>query len=539
MNAQGAAKEGRQLERQRRIIDRLTECPDWDSEDTRPEDVKLFETHGAFVLVGNRHALKIKKAVQFDYMDYGSLESRHRCCRRERMLNRRTAAGLYLEIAPIYENAAGGINLGAGENSPGPDVIEWALKMRAFDAHSRFDKLAAQGELKDPMLDELTDIIVDFHAGLAPIRNRDMMALYQRTIAQNFDQLDSFVPAIFDSAEITAFRQELLRQLDRHNALIIRRAQNGYVRFTHGDLHLQNICLLDGHPTLYDGVEYCDDFAISDILYDLAFLLMDLKASLSSEAANRVLNRYFMQSGALTHPSQFEALALLPFFLAIRAGIRTHVHSSRFLERTHEADDGDNFRTAARRYYRQAMAYLAPPPPRLIAVGGFSGSGKSTLSKMLAPLIGDGVGALHIRSDIVRRKLMDWDEFSPMPKDAYSAEKSEQVYERMRQIAKTALEAGHCVVLDAVFDRQMDRIPLDAIARNAGAAFDGLWLEAAPNILKSRISARTRDASDATVDVLVAQLDRAAKRNEENRWRRLDANLSPAEIMVQAKSALT
>ena len=333
-------------------------------------------------------------------------------------------------------------------------------------------------------------------------------------------------------------RRLLAEQLDRHSTMIAKRSRQGYVRFTHGDLHLQNICLLDGKPALYDGVEYCDDFAISDILYDLSFLLMDLKANLSATAANRVLNRYFMHLGALTRPLEFEALCLLPFFLAVRAGIRAHVFSSRFISHGAASPESNLLKTTARSYFKQAMDYLNPASPRLIAIGGFSGSGKSTLSAAIAPLIGNAVGALHIRSDIIRRKLMDWDEFAPMPPAAYTARMSDRVYKLMLQIAATALKAGQPVLLDAVFDRRIDRDRAGAIASLAKVPFDGIWLEATTQTMTDRISGRTRDASDATVDVLKSQLARSSNEGHDIEWHCVKADAPPEKVRAQTLSVL-
>lgn len=539
MKGGSAEKHARQMAKQKEIITHLRRHPGWDSPGSHPEDIKLLQTHGAFVLVGTVHALKIKKAVLFDYMDYSTLEKRHHYCQREQALNRRTAPALYLDIVPIYEDERGNIALIPDATTCQAGIVEWVLKMRAFDRHGRFDLLAANGGLNNERLDELTDIVAEFHGSLDPIVDLDMPAQYRQTASRNFDQLDDFVPKLFTADKVEAFRSALSQQLDRHQQLIERRARAGYVRFAHGDLHLQNICLLDGRPTLFDGVEYCDDFAISDILYDLSFLLMDLKANVSSDAANRVLNRYFMQSAALTQPEKFESLALLPYFLGIRAGIRAHVYSSRYLEHGPGAKGANELKATARSYFDQAMGYLTPVPPRLIAIGGFSGSGKSTLSKALAPHTGPGVGALLIRSDVVRRKLMNWDEFAPMPAEAYTGKMSEQVYEKMRRIAKAALNAGQSVVLDAVFDRSIDREPLEAIARRADVDFNGLWLEATAGTMSKRIRGRANDASDATVSVLRAQLDRASVKEIRGcGWARLDADLSPGQVLQAANSLL-
>jgi len=271
------------------------------------------------------------------------------------------------------------------------------------------------------------------------------------------------------------------------------------VRACHVDLHLRNVVLLDGKPTLFDAIEFNDAIACIDVVYDLAFLLMDLEHRGLRPFANLVLNRY------LQRRDEAEALALLPRFLSARAAVRAKVAAS--LEAV-AGKDGDKAarRTEALAYFEQAGRYLDPPPPHLVAVGGLSGTGKTTLARALAPDLGAAPGALHLRSDVLRKQLAGVDELERLPPEAYTAEASANVYAALATRARQALAAGQAVVLDAVFARPEERETAEAVARQAGAGFTGLWLEASPAVLKSRVSARSGDASDATAAVVEQQL---------------------------------
>jgi uncharacterized protein len=517
-------------DRQKEIVSFLMSRPDWDDEESCIDDITLHETHGAFVLVGMSHALKIKKAVKFDYLDYSTIENRQVYCLRELELNNRTASGLYLDVAGIYALPETGFTF-----SPTGDAVEWAIRMRSFDAGSQFDYLAQGGNLGRDLLIKITDDIADFHASLPAIRDRDMVLQFRRTIRDNFDQLDNFSPNIFSKVEIETFRTGLLQMLEVHAGLIEKRNEQGYVRFCHGDLHLQNICLLAGKPTLYDGIEFSQDFAITDTFYDFSFLLMDIKARMTTADANQVLNRYFARLGALSNPDEYETLALLPWYLSIRAGIRAHANASLSVEKKVDGFTAKTFKLSAKYYLTQALTYLKPAPARLVAIGGFSGSGKSTLSAVIAPYIGSIPGALHIRSDVIRRKLINWDEYSPMPDSAYTGDMSQKVYRMMNEIAETALMAGHSVVLDAVFDRKTDRSQIATVAKQCNIPFEGLWLQVSDDNLTKRIETRVLDASDATVDVMRSQM---ARFNGDIEWKILDANAGADEILTQAMNYL-
>ncbi|HMO42919.1 MAG TPA: AAA family ATPase, partial [Phenylobacterium sp.] len=285
-------------------------------------------------------------------------------------------------------------------------------------------------------------------------------------------------------------------------------------RHCHGDLHLGNILLEDGRPILFDCIEFNDTLSEVDVQYDIAFLLMDLDFRRRRDAAVRVLAAYLDEAARSFGPELWDGLAALPLMMSVRAAVRAHVWA-------HVNDDA-----SASAYLDAALAHLDPPPPCLLAVGGLSGTGKSTVARLIAPGLGAAPGAVILRTDEVRKRLMGVPPDSRLPAAAYGPGFYEQVYDTLFNEAGQALGAGRAVVLDAPFIEPGLRSRARLLAARAGVPFEGIWLEAPADILVQRIAARHGDASDATVETLQMQLDRGVGDLD---WMRLDASGTAAE----------
>jgi uncharacterized protein len=460
-----------------------------------PAEVRRIETHASVIFLVGTRAYKIKRAVKYPFLDFSTLERRRRALLNELRLNRRTAPQLYLEVIPITADEYGQFHL--GEKG---DVAEWVLVMRRFDQAKLYDRMAEEGRLSLSAMTRLAQVISVFHRGadrlLAPkpalLALRAVIEDNEATLSARANVLQGEVLAVVNRSSREAFAALTL--------LLQARALGGYVRHCHGDLHLRNIVEIEGAPTLFDAIEFDDAIATIDVLYDLAFLLMDLGARGLPAHANVVLNTYLEACG---DTANLIGLAALPLFLSTRAMIRAKVELLR-------ASLSPGLQTEAQAhatsYVLLARDYLEAHRPQLIAIGGLSGSGKSSLAQTLAPHLGAFPGAVHVRSDVERKRMFGVAAGERLPRPAYAAEVSDVVYGICRKRALMALEGAQAVIVDAVHAKSEERDAIAEIAARAGAAFTGIWLDAPADTMRGRIARRSGDVSDATPDVLDEQL---------------------------------
>jgi aminoglycoside phosphotransferase family enzyme/predicted kinase len=474
---------------------------------------RRIDTHGAVVFLGKDLAYKLKRSVKFPYMDFSTAEARGRMCRAEIEVNRRMAPEIYLGVAPV-RRAAGKLVLGEIDDAPDDapeEAIDWLVVMRRFDDGALFDRLADRGALTSEMMAALAVRLVRFQASLSPITSGFCGPdEYRHSVAsdvrQMIDKGDGLNPKWSE-----ALAHLLPEALEPFVDLVARRVTAGAIRRGHGDLHLRNIVLIDGAPLPFDAIEFSDRIANTDMLYDLAFPLMDLEHRGRRPLANRLLNEWLWRAPELPGATHEEALALLPMFLARRASIRAYVDAS-----IAAVKGGDT--EAARAYQRSALAFLRPAPPRLLAVGGLSGSGKTTMALKLAPDIGRAPGAVAVRSDVERKRAAAVALEERLPAGSYTPESSAKVYAAMLARAERALRAEHSVVLDAVFSKEEERGAAEALAAKVGVPFEGLWLDVPKEVAQARVAARAGDASDATPALVERQFGYDLG---EIRWKRI------------------
>lgn len=500
----------------------------------RPASVEVIETHGAFVFLAGDDVYKIKRAVSFGYMDFSTLERRRRACNRELEVNRPHAPAIYSGVVAITREPHGGLSI-AGSGVP----VEWAVHMRRFADGSLLSDVVADGRLDAAMVKALAQAIAAYHRSARPVRSGDGAGRLRSIIDELEQGLGAVsgagsVPAMLAPRQVQDFVSGARSALTAARALLNQRHRDGYVRRAHGDLHLRNVVLIDGKPLLFDAIEFNDDIATVDTLYDLAFLLMDLDVSGHRDEANLLLNRYLYATGSM---SDIDALAVLPLFLSLRAGIRAMVLAQRASQvAAVAAENGAAAVRSAQHYLAAALGYFDSSEPCLIAVGGLSGTGKSTLAAALAAHIGRAPGALHIRSDLERKALFKVGETTPLPPASYTRETAARVYEAVYAKAARVLGAGHCVIADGVFLRPEERASIEAVANAANARFIGLWLSAPLPVLIKRVMSRKGDASDATRDVITKQL---AEDPGEIGWSMVDAGGDRAETLLAARQGMT
>ncbi len=485
--------------------------------------VEVIETHASLIFIAGERVCKLKRAVAYPYLDFSTADLRRRACEAELVLNRRTAPALYEEVRGLFRRADGAVSF-----APTGEALDWVVVMRRFDQALLFDALAETGGLDRHTMDQLADHIAQFHAS-ADRRSDHGGAVEMADLAQvQYRCLAAPSRAGFSPDRLHGILEKWDEQVVALDALLDQRRAAGKVRHCHGDLHLRNICLLDGQPTLFDCLEFDEALASIDVLYDLAFLLMDLEHRGLGHFANRVFNRYLDRS------EEDGGLAAMPLFLSLRAAIRAHV-SATALEHAASAVAGAKMACEARRYLALADRFLQPQPRRLIAIGGPSGAGKSTLAEGLAPELGLRPGARLLRSDVTRKLLMGVDPEERLPATAYTPENSARVYDALCRKAAVGLAAGYTVIIDAVALMAEERNSFAEIARAAAAPFSGLWLEAGPEAMANRIRARVRDASDASPEILTEQLRQDAGRID---WVRIEAGGRTEDCLTAARRAL-
>lgn len=490
--------------------------------------VTRIDTHGAAVFLAGDRAYKLKRDVHYPYMDFSTPERRRRAAEAEIALNSLTAPGLYLGVAAVVSGKDGRLALLPEGVPPGGEgALDWVVVMRRFDNDTLFDHLAEAGRLDVPLMTGVADAIAEFHEKAAVITTAGGADDLRRVVTGDVTQLRRF-PDLFGAGGLDRLEQTVMAALTRHQGLIDGRRDAGYVRHCHGDLHLGNICLWQGQPTLFDAIEFNESFAVIDVLADLAFLLMDLEHRRLRFLANLVLNRY------LDHTGDFAGLALLPLFIGQRAMVRAHVTATAAATRR-DAPGIASRRREAVAYFDLAMAALNPPSARLVAVGGLSGTGKTTLARDLAPDIGPLPGAVVLRSDVLRKRLLGVVETVRLDADAYSEEITGRVYGEMAGRAGLVLEAGHGVVCDAVFARPGQRQAIETVARDERAPFLGVWLVADQEEQVRRVAARQGDASDATAEIVIRQ---AGYDLGDMRWDVLPANGTPDAVAAVARRLL-
>jgi uncharacterized protein len=486
------------------------------------EPVKRVDTANAVVFLAGPDAYKVKRSVKFPFMDLSTLGKRREACEAEIEVNRASAPQIYLAALPITRQGRTFALQGDGE------IVEWVVHMRRFDENCTLDRVADQGGLSEAVIDKLALAIRGSH-GRAPPRNAARAAQALETYIEQNDAAFAERPDLFDPPMARKFSGDSRLAFAVLRPVLLKRGEAGFVRRCHGDLHLRNIVLIEGRPTLFDAVEFSDEIASGDVLYDLAFLLMDLEERGLRAFANRLFNRYL----APEPPDALTGLVAVPLFLSLRAAIRAKVEAAG-ADRL-EGEKRGQALALARRYFELAVRFLGYLSPRLVAVGGLSGVGKSALGRVLAPELGRAPGALWLRSDLERKTMFKVEETVRLPASAYSGDVTRDVYERLIDKARIALRAGQAVLVDATFAAASERRAAAGVAAEVGVAFFGLFLDAPLATRLERIASRRGDASDADAEVARQQ---TAEPLGEKGWAALPASGSLRDTMLLARARL-
>jgi uncharacterized protein len=484
--------------------------------------VRRIDTHAASVFLEGARALKIKRAVRYPYLDYSTLAKRKAACDEEIKVNRPFAPQIYHRVVPITQNGDGSLSI----DGSGPPV-EFAIEMTRFDERQTIDHLAETGELDRDFVEAIADAIAASHAAAPPAPAEPWIKSIPAFIDDNSTAFRT--AACFPANDVDDLDDASRSAFSRIRKLLEQRCKQGYVRRCHGDLHLANIVLIEHKPVLFDAIEFDPTIASVDVVYDLAFPMMDLLHYGRHAAANALLNRY-LKTASLEH---VDALAALPLFMSLRAAIRAKVLLARLGQ---SSRDKAEIMDPAQAYFKLAQQLIRPPAPTLVAVGGLSGTGKSVLAHALAPDILPRPGAILLRTDVLRKQEFGVNETDRLPATAYHPEMTDKIYDLLMQRAARILSQGHSVVVDAVFARESERTAIRNAARRLNITFVGLFLQTGLATRLNRVGGRKGDASDATPEIagLQEKYDIGAMD-----WDIIDASGTPEQTLKQCQTRIT
>lgn len=463
------------------------------------QDIRVVETHISWVLLTGPYAYKIKKPVNFGFLDFSTLEQRRFYCGEELRLNRRLAPQLYLDVVRITGEPTAPVF-----NGPGA-VIEYAVKMMQFPQEAQLDRLLARGELGPEHIDQLAQELGEFHGRIDIAGNDKPFGepdnVYE-PVHQNFEQIR---PRIDPQDQAQLRRLEIWSELTfaELRPSFAERKHQGFIRECHGDAHLANMALLQGQVVLFDCLEFNANLRWVDVMSELAFVVMDLGDRGRPDLARRVLNAY------LEHTGDYTGLSVFRFYLVYRALVRAKVACIRLRQNGLSEQEQQQARDHYRSYAALADRYTQASTASLIITHGLSGSGKTTITQSLL----ETWDAVRVRSDVERKRLhglaAQARSGSGIDTGLYSTEAGQRTYAHLATLAETILRAGYTAIVDAAFLKRAQRDRLYSLATQMRVPFVMLDIAAPENVLRERVRRRTQrghDASEAGLAVLDHQL---------------------------------
>ena len=454
------------------------------------EGFQVIETHISWVLLTGPFAYKIKKPMNFGFLDFTALSARQHFCQEELRLNQRLTEGLYLEVIPLTGSAEAPQLGGDGQ------AIEYALKMRQFPQSGLLSTLQANGELTIGHIDELANQIAHFHLSAPKVGPENELGSpdsVMAPVAQNFEQIRPFLSDKADLQQLEALKAWAESSFERLKPLLVQRKADGFIRECHGDIHLGNAAQIDGKVVLFDCIEFNEPFRMTDVYADIGFLAMDLEDRGLKTLSRRLISQYLELTG------DYQGLELFNFYKAYRAMVRAKIALFSI-----PADADGVQRAASLRQYRNyanlAESYSAIPSPFLTITHGVSAVGKSQVAQRLV----QSLGTIRLRADVERQRLFA----TSGTEERYSAQAHEATYARLHELAGQVLRAGFSVVLDATYLKHAQRQAAANVAQTYGVPFLILDCQAQQSVIEGWLKQRqaeNNDPSEATLDVLHAQ----------------------------------
>ncbi|MEO1094203.1 MAG: AAA family ATPase [Cyanobacteria bacterium J06638_28] len=455
--------------------------------------VRLVQTHTSYVLLTGNYAYKVKKPVDFGFLDYSTLEKRHHFCQEELRLNQRAAAAIYLEVVAIAQTGT------TFTLDPLENVVEYAVKMRQFPQSALLSQKFAEGELTEDLLKDLAVAIAQFHEIAETndyIRGFGTVEQIRQSIDENYAQTEGFIGGPQTRQQFDETKAYTDHFLATQAALLKQRIEQDKIRACHGDLHLNNICYWQDQLWLFDCIEFNEPFRLVDVMFDIAYIIMDLTVKGRTDLAALFLSHYVEQTG------DWEGLQVLPLYVSRQSYVRAKVTSFLLGDPSIAEAEKQKAGEQAAQYYTLAWSYIQPQTGRLFIMSGLSGSGKSTVAQALSRQ----VGALYVRSDAVRKHLAGVPVAQRGDDSLYTADMNRKTYDRLIQLGVLLANNGYTVILDAKFDRVATRQAAIAQAHSYTLPITIVHCTAPLETLKQRVQERQGDIADATVAVLAQQI---------------------------------
>ncbi len=484
--------------------------------------IALVQTHVSYVFLTGDYAYKIKKAVNFGFLDFSTLDKRQHFCGVELELNRALAADLYLEVLPITYDGQTYAFDGAGE------VVEYAVKMRQFPQENLLSEMFTAGTLTEDHMVQLGKAVADFHQQATTndyILGFGEIAKIRQAIDENYAQTAKYIGTVQTQDRFEQTKQFTDNFFASREEIFTKRRREEKIKECHGDLHLRNICFWQDQIQLFDRIEFNEPFRFVDTMYDVAFTVMDLDARGARELGNAFLNTYAERTG------DWEGLQVLPLYLSRQAYVRAKVTSFLLDDPAIAPEAKIQAAATASDYYDLAWRYTQRPQGKVIVMCGLSGAGKSTVARAAARQW----NGIQLRSDAVRKHLAGLALETKGDDSLYSEAMNEQTYTRLQELGLLLAKQGFTVILDAKYDKLVYRKNVVKACADQDIPLEIFHCQAPLPVLAQRLTTRTNDISDATADLLTSQQEQFDSFTPEERplVKTLDTTQAPAAIMAQ------
>lgn len=460
------------------------------------EPIRLIQTHISFVLLTGEYAYKIKKSVDFGFLDFSTLEKRKHFCEEELRLNGKNVPGIYLSVIPIIQD---GERFSLSSDRNHENIVEYAVQMKEFPQSSLLITMYEEGKLTDELIVMLGKEVARIHkkaAGNEYIDTFGKTEQIRKSIEANYTQTAKYIGISQTQEQYEDTKRFTDDFFANNDGLFKKRVKQGKIRECHGDLHLKNIAYLDNRILVFDCIEFKEDFRFVDTMYDVAFTVMDLHSKGEYRLANIFLNTYLEYSG------DWEGLLILPLYLIRQAYVRGKVNSLMLDDPLVSDDEKKKIIPVAVSYFKLAWSYTQPHKGRIILTSGLSGSGKSTVAKLLA----EKKDAIYIRSDAVRKHLGGIELTERGGDELYSTKMTAKTYATMLELGIMLAVKGYAIILDAKYDKKESRLEAIKAAQFNNIDITILHCTAPVETLRERMRSRSGDITDATERLLESQV---------------------------------